>query len=473
MRRLALAVVMGSLVLSACSEDSQPPTAPASPSAVVVATATCDFSGITSTLIASIFPATGKLRSDATKKLDQIESQCSKSNKTGLAQAQGKALFFIDWMNKKFLGGSLVPGNSTPGHMVELSNFLLAGFGLPQLPAGFNFSGPTTGVGVFDPAATTPLLVQTQDNGAALLLPVGSFPEVTLALIQRQLDGTLATSPYPQFAPTINYDVIRPLCTTEPVLCHFLTPPHKAVVSMCLVDGVTYPFTIRIGHDVVDGTFEVLDEATAPTTLSCPLPPNAIVEGAAFTGGLQGFALSAWRTAKQSLGAAAEAVLLPQPLRAATVAVAGTGSKAGSAGSLSPFGIVDPGTGTADFQGPICGFSGDSCAANQTLFMLCSEGEGSIECAVQVVVRDFEGNLVTTPTPVTLTLDPIDCGSGLPTGTLNGTTTQTTSGGIAVFNNLKITADGVYSLTANSPATDTVEPPTSNPITIGNPFCGE
>jgi len=465
MRRLALAAVLGSLVLSACSEDSQqPPTAPTAPSAIVAATASCNFSGITSALIASIFPA-GKLRSDATQKLNQIESQCTKSNKTGLAQAQVKALFFIDWMNKKFLGGALVSGNDTPNHMVDLSNFLLAGFGLPQLPAGFHFSGPTTGVGVFDPASTTPLLVQTQDNGASLLLPVGSFPEVTLALIQRQGDETLDPSPFTQFAPTINYDVIRPLCTTEPVLCHFLTEPVKAVVSMCLVEGVTYPYTIRIGHDVVDGTFEVLPEATPPTTLSCPLPPSPII-GAAFTGGLQDFALSAWRTAKQSLGAVAEAVLLPQPLRAATLAVGGSGSKGASAGSLSPFGIVDPGTGTAFFQGSVCGFNGDACAANQTLFMVC--GEGGEQCAFQVVVRDFEGNLVTTPTPVTLTLT-ATCGSGV----LNGTTTQTTSAGIAVFNNLKITADGVYRLTANSPAGDASEPDVSNSITIGNPSCDE
>jgi hypothetical protein len=188
--------------------------------------------------------------------------------------------------------------------------------------------------------------------------------------------------------------------------------------------------------------------------------------GAAFTGGLQDFAFAAWRTAKQSLGAVAEAVLLPQPLRAATLAVGGSGSKGGSAGTLSPFGIVDPGTGAAYFQGSVCGSNGDACAANQTLSMVC--GEGGEQCAFQVVVSDFEGNLVTTPTPVTLTLT-ATCGSGV----LNGTTTQTTSAGIAVFNNLKITADGVYRLTANSPAADASEPDVSNSITIGNPFCDE
>lgn len=468
MRRLALAAVFGSLVLSACGEDSQQsPTAPTAPSALVAATATCDFSGITSALIASIFPS-GKLRSDATQKLNQIKSQCSRTNRTGLAQAQVKALYFIDWMNKKFLGGSLVPGSSTPDRMLELTNLLLAGFGLPLLPTDFRFSGPTTGVGVFDPAATAPLLVQTRDNGAATLLPVGSFDEVTLVVIQRKGDGTLTRSPFLQFAPTIDFGVIRAACVDDPVGCHFLQDDLKAVVSMCLVEGVDYPYTIRIGHDIPDGeSFEVLPETTPPTTLSCPLPPNPIVEGAAFRTGLQGLAFSAWRTAKQSLGAVAEAVFLPQPLRAATLAVGSTGSKSGTAGSLSPFGIVDPGTGTAEFQGPICGFSGTACAASQTLFMTCSEGESSVPCAVQVTVTDFNGDPVTLPTPVTLTLE-TNCGSGV----LNGTTTQSTSGGVATFNNLKITGEGVFRLIANSPATDTVEPPTSNFITIGNPSCG-
>src|SRR5829696_5880971 len=108
MRRLAFAAVLGSLVLTACSDLSkETPTEPdgvSQPSFTVLTSQPC---GATTAwrdtqlaLAKRIFPG-GKgqtLLSSANEKLTDIYNLCRKNQQTAIT----KAVFFDDWMFKKF-----------------------------------------------------------------------------------------------------------------------------------------------------------------------------------------------------------------------------------------------------------------------------------------------------------------------------------------------------------------------------------
>ena len=84
---------------------------------------------------------------------------------------------------------------------------------------------------------------------------------------------------------------------------------------------------------------------------------------------------------------------------------------------------------------------------------------GTAGTPVTVLVRDGNGAPVANGTPVTIAIVP-----GTPyLGTLNGTTTQTTSGGAATFGNLSIDKSGSYELVAQAGGAGSV---TSEPFLI-------
>ena len=107
MRRLALAAVVGSLVLTACTDESkQAPTEPAGvsqPSFTVLTSQPCATTAWLNTqltLAGNIFPGgKGKtLLSSANEKLTDIYNLCKQNKQSAIA----KAVSFDDWMFKKF-----------------------------------------------------------------------------------------------------------------------------------------------------------------------------------------------------------------------------------------------------------------------------------------------------------------------------------------------------------------------------------
>ncbi|MCY7346297.1 MAG: LamG domain-containing protein, partial [Pyrinomonadaceae bacterium] len=94
-----------------------------------------------------------------------------------------------------------------------------------------------------------------------------------------------------------------------------------------------------------------------------------------------------------------------------------------------------------------------------------TNSNAAITPAVQVAIRDANGNTVTTATnAITIAIS-----NNPSSGTLSGTLTQNAVNGIAAFNNLSINnaGDG-YTLTA---ASGSLMGATSNPFNIINPFC--
>ena len=121
------------------------------------------------------------------------------------------------------------------------------------------------------------------------------------------------------------------------------------IVGFCVTDAVLDQITAndgdpQIGHNPTDGGFEVLDAANtdeyANLGLSCTIGVNTVpVITDLFRGGSVGnLALGTWNAASQSVASAAQAILLPQPLQAATLDTKGVG---GRTTKYSPFGVVD------------------------------------------------------------------------------------------------------------------------------------
>jgi hypothetical protein len=336
--RIPAAIVLGALILWACSDQLQPPTEQSQPSAVTkpVLPACSTQAWLTDIKRKNALVFSGSLLSSANDKVTAIYNQCRRGAQ---ADAQKKAIFFVDWMFKKYRA-HLTASSARAVDLASVTSAALSGVGLQTgsiSPATF---GPTGGAGSYDPAQSSPTTVTTINQNAGVQLPgtstnsVPAFKEPTLiTLIQLpdspQLTGEGAPPGDQQFPPNYDINAINASGTHE-----FQAGASDGVVSICLRSDITYPDDLVIGHTTFAGIFEFLPPASPIAEVTCGAPTPTI--GAALPPGLRGLALSAWRTGTRYVGPVARAIFLPQPLNA----TARTGVASGSARSLSPFGIT-------------------------------------------------------------------------------------------------------------------------------------
>ncbi|MEO8224790.1 MAG: hypothetical protein ABI661_08285, partial [Gammaproteobacteria bacterium] len=178
MRRLAFAALCGTLMLAACSDQTQSPTAPL-PSENIGSCARDPFplagpNGIAQQIL-SIYPAAPKasavLRAKALLQAGAIKLLWDTCRP---AAARRAAFEFIDWLNH----------HTPPGKETQVQDLILAtlrGIGEVTGPeAGGDF-----GVGFFDPSNPNPTLITTLNHHALIKLEPGSFLVPTEIVISR------------------------------------------------------------------------------------------------------------------------------------------------------------------------------------------------------------------------------------------------------------------------------------------------
>jgi hypothetical protein len=437
MRRLALAAVLGALVLTACNDQSkETPTEPTPSFKVAPVPYDCSTSPWVLNSLAAIFPGgKGKtLLSSAQDKINAIILSCQSGK---LADAQKKAMYFDDWMFKKFQANLLITSTSTPDDVFNLFIAVLQGVGIDTSFIKPDLVTSDAGTGVFEPGVET--TVFTALYFAALRVPSNGFDETTLLIVDKLPNNTHLNNAqaFVQFPPFYDFNAVN--ASNQ----HVLSNNQLAHVEMCFYP-TDYPPGVAIGHNPVFGApgypFEVLPSDELHLLDACVGIPPVIT--LVTPSGLQGLAVSAWQAAKQSMSA----ILLPQPLSAATL-VCCTGSAAGKTSSLSPFGIVAP-SNLSFVTAPLSTeFVGND---------LCG-GEGG--CEVQVL--DSNGFPLTTSTEVTLTLNKFGNSTGNLVGGTTASTFQFSSGEGAPFDGpatffVSVDAPGTYSLTASAPGAKSV-----------------
>jgi hypothetical protein len=453
MRRLALAAVLGILVVTACSDQSkQAPTEPdVRPSFAIDLTleecADPVWLAEQKALAAGIFPGgKGKtLLSSANEKLTEIYNFCNRNKQAAVT----RAIVFDDWMFKKFQTKLLTTNSNLGPDVLSLFINVLNGVGINTSTVTPDLVTGDAGTGVFlcDPLCpTTPTTVLTTFSFAGLQVPGDGFSETTLLIIGKLPDNTRLKSAQgrSQFPPFYDFNALN--ASNQ----HVLNTGKLAHVEMCLYFDITYPADIAVGHNPVSGApgypFEVLPPGEFILLQGCQADGGI---SSVNPGGLQGMAVSAWRAAKRGM----TAVFLPQTLRAATLAVIGTGSKSGSAGSLSPFGLV--GAANLDFT-QTGNPTGQSFTENSTLSW-CFETKGCSIVYPSVRLIDAQGEGI-GDVPITVTLIPVgeSAGTFVTDGEGGGSTTtvSTSTGegaGFAQFDNLQITEPGTYMLRFSAP----------------------
>jgi hypothetical protein len=455
MRRLALAAVVGSLVLAACSDQSkQAPTEPgglSQPSFTALTSQPCATTAWLSTQLAlagNIFPGgKGKtLLSSANEKLTEIYTLCNQNKQSAIA----KAISFDDWMFKKFQAKLMTTNSNLGPDVLALFVNVLDGVGINTSTVTPDLVTSDAGTGVYTGDETT---VITTFGFAGLVVPAGGFgTQTTLLIIDKQPNNTRLKSAQgrSQFPPFYDFNALN--ASNQ----HVLNPTKFAHVEMCLYspEVVTYPPDIAIGHNPVFGApgypFEVLPPDNF-FLLDC-----AGEIGAINPGGLQGLAVSAWQAAKRGM----TAVFLPQPLSAATLALC-CGSVAGKTSSLSPFGIVAPAI--LDFT-PNGNPTGQSFFENDNLTWQYSCGGDACSAVPTVRLVDLQGAGI-GDVPITVTLVPVGNSPGtLVTGEGGATVFTDSESGIAAFYFLSITDPGTYKLRFSAPGK--VAPLTSGEFTV-------
>ena len=382
MRRLALAAVVGSLVLTACSDQSkQAPTEPlgtTQPSFTVGSElcATTPWLNTQLALAVEIFPGgKGKtLLSSANEKLTDIYNLCTKNKQSAIS----KAIFFDDWMFKKFQAKLLTTNSTLGADVLALFINVLNGVGINTSTVTPDLVTQDAGTGVYlcDPLCPTgTTTVITTFAFAALQVPGGGFSETTLLIVGKlpnnfRLKNAQGRS---QFPPFYDFDALN--ASNQ----HVLNTNKFAHVEMCYY--LDTPADVLIGHNPVFGAPGYPFEVLAPEAgfLDC----GGGVIGSVNPGGLEGLAVSAWRAAKRGM----TAVFLPQTLRATTLAVGGSG--AGKTSSLSPFGLVGP----ANLEFTQTGNpSGQSFVQNSTLaWQFCTKGCFTVYPSVRLIERRRRG----------------------------------------------------------------------------------
>jgi hypothetical protein len=430
MRRLTLAALSAALVLSACSEQSRDnPTEPRSvtPPSAVVAAVSCvtPFPNLTSQFTAVFAaPTSSALIKSAQDKLAAIKSQCGKGK---VADAQAKALYFVDWTLKKY-GARQIP-SATPVELATFFSSLFVAVGLQFGSIDPAIFGPHGGAGVYTPGLD--FLLKNGDGNAAIHLDgtPSAFAEPTLITILRLPDSDqLVTNGEQQFPPFYDYNAANASGNH--------TVNGFAIIGFCVNDhDLGNP---QIGHNPLGGGFEVLEPASATEYanlgLICPTQDNLQLT-LNFGDGLQGLALSAWHTAGHYAGPVAEAMFLPQPLHATTLNPGGLGSRGST---ISPFGEVD-----ATYTNTVESIGFDPTGGTFVV------GEPIGDCSEGCSFPEFQISGGTVSGTINATLIPLN-GS---TGTLSGTTSVPTSGegNTAVFSNLRVSAPGTYLLIFAAP----------------------
>jgi hypothetical protein len=464
MRRLAFAAaVCGTLVLTACSDQTQSPTEPTLPkpsenfgSCTVTPFPLLTTGGVVDQ-IKAIWTVQSPVRLAA---LGQAALVALLWDTCHPSQARQVAVAFVNWIDTH-------APDPTSDAVRILKETILNGVGItfepPAVPGDF-------AIGFFTPGSR---LVVNAGGHALVDLPPNSFNEPTTIIVNRKPDDFFLTGgPAEQFPPFWDYDAINASGD------HFLKNGQTALIVFCLYyipgeggitpEGATeenYPADRRIGHTPVAGPFERLEPGTPSAALLSQLhcgdlqPPEVIIGG--FGSGLPGFANAAWRTVGHYLAPVARALFLPQALAAATLGTLPPPIN-GKAPSLSPFGVVAAlaleftSDGGAD---P----SGHTFARNSTLsWQVCTKGCYTYYPEVRIT-DDGSG---VDGVPVTVSL--VRVGGSTGSFAAGSTTTVTTvsqyeSPGYAQFTNLRINRAGTYQLTFSAPG---ATPITSGQFTI-------
>jgi hypothetical protein len=433
-RRLTIAAVFLALAISGCSDNSQ--QGPTGPGIEMDKGVPCP--GTTfpisqaKTLITQLYPAGTKKSSPLADALATAQDIAQKWSQCKVADPQGKVVTFVNKLLSDFRAGSLIGGTSTgtASLVSQLINTMYSGvgFGTPNLPVDPT-TGTDFGIGFFTPGH--PLLVRTNLNDAATLIPGNAFTETTAITIllrpdtPNPFDGTGKTVLPPFFEITASN-----LSGT-----HYLTS-GQAVVGFCVDDatlaGLSDPAIahLAVTQGTHPGGFEILDEASSAQYNSLGLNCAQFVPevGALLGRGLKGFASAAPRVAR----AAAAAVFLPAQLEAAL----GKTGLGGLATSLSPFGVTDRSAPTEHIS--ITNDPSEDHYFNGGTIDTCHDG-----CGPSVQILDASNNPIGEGTAVTVSLIQTE-GTG---GVLGGTLTQSTgSGGSVEFDDVTIDQPGTYEL---------------------------
>ncbi|HEX3245537.1 MAG TPA: hypothetical protein VHX16_09030, partial [Chloroflexota bacterium] len=332
--RIALILIVGAFLISSCSDQSQSPTEPAQPSArtkpPVPVCSTLNWLNDLKTKNALVF--SGSLRTSANDKVTAIYNQC---NRGALTDAKKKAIFFVDWMFKKFKVRQ-TKSSARAVDLVNVTSAVLSGVGLQSAEISPAIFGPTGGIGAYDNTQPGPTTVTTLNQDAGVQLAgtetgTPAFAEPTLITVIQlpdspQLTGQGAPPGDQQFPPFYDFNAINASGTHQ-----FQADAASGVISICLRSDITYPEPVVLGHTTYTGAFEFLPSADPIAGVTCDAPVPAI---SALPSGFKGLAVSAWHSAMRYVGPLAEAALLPQDLAAAVR----TGIASGSARSLSPIG---------------------------------------------------------------------------------------------------------------------------------------
>ncbi len=453
MRRLALLVVTGALVLSACSDqNSDSPTEPVVPPAETFGS-TCshgrypirDIAALTQD--ADIFN-TKALRAEALLRVGAIALLWDTCN-DGLARKA--ALSTIKWIN-----ANARQNTAARKLKVEALNAaILAGFG------GSSTSAEDFASDVYFPHTTK--IITTPSGKATIKLIDGAFNEPTLITVRRLPNEpglTGVPEGYRQEPPYWDYDATNS-STNNTLATHKVGFVGAATIAFCFRepgegDGgeVTYPGTgASIGHNPVGGGFEFVTEVAVTGELQDELHGCNVETG--MGRGLPGFG--------RYLGSMAMRILLPEPLYAAVVGP--RGPIAGTPISLSPFGIVIP---TNDL-----GFTEDGDPSERDIYGSHVQWGCGIEDTCYPTVRLTDGESGVSGETITVELVS-EGGTGHFTeseGEYYGSTTtvDTDETGRAVFDNLEVTGPfpGDYRLKfSGGGASITSEPFTMNDYVI-------
>ena len=465
-RRLALAAVVGSLILAACSDASRqgPSDGPAFDKGIPCPTT--DFPlAQANALITQLYPAgTSKKDDPRGTALAQAKDISEKWSKCKVADPQAKVVDFVAALLTDFNAGNLTGGTSseTAALVGQLVNVMYAGVGfgstfpappLPDVPA----SGPDYGIGFFTPG--TQLLVRTNSHDGAVLIPANGFTEPTTITVYLRPD-----TPNP-FDGT-GFTVVPPfyeITASNLSNTHYLAN-GTAVVGFCVDETILAPLAdpaiahIAVAEGSHAGGFEVPPSASAEQYallgLDCDqfTPPPVI--GSIFEHGLRGFAQAAPRVAARYIRSAARALLLPAELHAsAYFGKIGLGSLPSS---LSPFGVTDRNASTPSNVLDIMNDPSSAYYFPGGSLDTCHDG-----CNTSVrLVTEADSTPVGAGTNVTVSLVQLG-GTG---GVLNGTLTRPTdTGSDAIFDDLSISAPGQYQLIFSAPG---AKPDTSGSFNV-------
>jgi hypothetical protein len=322
MRRLAAAVALGLLALSACTDRSESPTSPSGSQPKVNASilpSSCPSYADIDRQIDNLFSiARGELVAEA--KLNVIVLKLAVGDQAG---AQAAMFNLVDFTLQKYNAGLLIGGKSdaTQAKVTTLINSLYCIVGLtpPNIPVAA--LGPN-GAAQVVPSTTTATVI-TQDQVAGIQVNQGSLPQTTIVTITRAVQPLLYQGD--------QYPILYEFSTSPAVT---LTTPQ--VVGVCIQSDLVPPDPnrLRVAHNVAPfttGSVEILPLAELPFFLDCT-KAKAVGYGPGYEG------LGTFARLMRRFGVELASFIAPPPLLAAAV---GSGGLGGTTRNFSPFGAVD------------------------------------------------------------------------------------------------------------------------------------